>query len=651
MNYSTFVSDGFRVTSIYWHSIANCSDQVDYEHIGGAPYIYESLLGCRFRVSPSAFFQTNSLAAEVLYTTIGESCGLISSSSSCNDSSECAEVDAKRIKLDGVGGESVAAAADGDGSSLTKEAVGNGADKQSTVLLDICCGTGTIGQSILKEFRKKNKVFCIGIDIIEAAVKDARENAKSNGIKEDMCRYIAGKAEDIFPSLRFNVPSGFDLQHSTIVGVLDPPRCGVHDKVVLGCRTMETLRRLVFVSCDPAAAMKNLVDLCRPTSKKYAGRAFKVVSIQPIDMFPQTPHIEWVVITCKAAVAWEAKKSLSVEDIEVAPPQAHEVRVKILHSAVCHTDAYTLDGCDPEGLFPVVLGHEGAGVVESVGEGVTGFQPGDHVIPLYVPQCKECEYCLNPKTNLCQKIRISQGNGVLPNGTSRFSCKGKALYHFMGCSTFSEYTVVADISLCKVNPQAPLEKVCLLGCGISTGYGAVLKTCQVEPGSTVAVWGLGAVGLAVIMGAKSVGAKKIVAIDVLDSKFEKAREFGATDCVNPKTIPDGKSLQSWLVENFDGGFDYTFECIGNVKTMRQALEAAHKGWGVSCIIGVAAAGQEISTRPFQLVTGRTWKGSAFGGRFCTPFLILFRTFSCSRRVVVFDIPFSYPFKHSNSFLV
>lgn len=296
LNYSTFVSDGFRVTSIYWHSIANCSDQVDYEHIGGAPYIYESLLGCRFRVSPSAFFQTNSLAAEVLYTTIGESCGLISSSSSCNDSSECAEVDAKRIKLDGVGGESVAAAADGDGSSLTKEAVGNGADKQSTVLLDICCGTGTIGQSILKEFRKKNKVFCIGIDIIEAAVKDARENAKSNGIKEDMCRYIAGKAEDIFPSLRFNVPSGFDLQHSTIVGVLDPPRCGVHDKVVLGCRTMETLRRLVFVSCDPAAAMKNLVDLCRPTSKKYAGRAFKVVSIQPIDMFPQTPHIEWVVV-------------------------------------------------------------------------------------------------------------------------------------------------------------------------------------------------------------------------------------------------------------------------------------------------------------------------------------------------------------------
>ncbi|PIO74650.1 S-(hydroxymethyl)glutathione dehydrogenase/class III alcohol dehydrogenase [Teladorsagia circumcincta] len=319
------------------------------------------------------------------------------------------------------------------------------------------------------------------------------------------------------------------------------------------------------------------------------------------------------VIKCKAAVAWEAKKPLSVEDIEVAPPQAHEVRIKILYTAICHTDAYTLDGHDPEGIFPVVLGHEGAGVVESVGEGVVGFQPGDHVIPLYVPQCKECEYCLNPKTNLCQKIRIPQGNGVMPNGTSRFTCKGKSLYHFMGCSTFSEYTVVADISLCKIDPNAPLDKVCLLGCGISTGYGAVLQTCKVEPGSTVAVWGLGAVGLAVIMGAKAVGAKKIVAIDVMESKFDAARQFGATDCVNPKTVPAEKTLQAWLVEQFDGGFDYTFECIGNVNTMRQALEAAHKGWGVSCIIGVAAAGQEISTRPFQLVTGRKWCGSAFGG--------------------------------------
>ncbi|KAK5981162.1 hypothetical protein GCK32_001963 [Trichostrongylus colubriformis] len=386
------------------------------------------------------------------------------------------------------------------------------------------------------------------------------------------CRYIAGKAEDIFPSLRYSFPAEIDLRYSNVVGVLDPPRCGVHEKVVLGCRMMETLRRLIFVSCDPAATTKNIVDFCRPTRLKnvqYTG--------------------EGGVITCKAAVAWEAKQPLSIEDIEVAPPQAHEVRVKILYTAVCHTDAYTLDGHDPEGLFPVVLGHEGAGVVESVGEGVTAYHPGDHVIPLYVPQCKECEFCLNPKTNLCQKIRrvffsISQGNGVLPNGTSRFSCKGKQLYHFMGCSTFSEFTVVADISLCKV-----------------------------EPGSTVAVWGLGAVGLAVIMGAKKVGAKKIVAIDILESKFDTARQFGATDCINPKTLPSDKTVQAWLIEHYDGGFDYTFECIGNVNTMRQALEAAHKGWGVSCIIGVAAAGQEISTRPFQLVTGRTWCGSAFGG--------------------------------------
>ncbi|CAJ0577699.1 unnamed protein product, partial [Mesorhabditis spiculigera] len=319
------------------------------------------------------------------------------------------------------------------------------------------------------------------------------------------------------------------------------------------------------------------------------------------------------VITCKAAVAWEAKKPLSIETIEVAPPKAHEVRIKVLFNAVCHTDSYTLDGHDPEGLFPSILGHEGAGIVESVGEGVTDFQPGDHVIPLYVPQCKECKFCKNPKTNLCQKIRISQGNGVMPDGTSRFTCKGKQLFHFMGTSTFSEYTVVADISLAKIDKNAPLDKVCLLGCGISTGYGAVLNTCKVESGSTVAVWGLGAVGLAVIMGARTVGARRIVAIDTNTGKFDAAKKFGATDCVNPKDCPEGKSFQSWLVEEFDGGFDYTFECIGNINTMRQALEAAHKGWGVSCVIGVAASGQEIATRPFQLVTGRTWKGSAFGG--------------------------------------
>uniref|UniRef100_A0A0N4VPD5 S-(hydroxymethyl)glutathione dehydrogenase n=1 Tax=Enterobius vermicularis TaxID=51028 RepID=A0A0N4VPD5_ENTVE len=308
-----------------------------------------------------------------------------------------------------------------------------------------------------------------------------------------------------------------------------------------------------------------------------------------------------------------AKKPLVIEEIEVHPPKPHEVRIKILFTALCHTDTYTLDGCDPEGVFPCILGHEGAGVVESVGEDVTNVKPGDHVIPLYIPQCKDCEFCSNPKTNLCSKIRVTQGKGVMPDGTSRFSCKGKTVAHFMGCSTFSEYTVVADISVVKVPDNAPLDKVCLLGCGISTGYGAVLNTCKVEKDSNVAVWGLGAVGLAVIMGAKEVGAKKIVAIDTNENKFKCAKDFGATECINPKTVPSSQPFQSYLVDNFDGGFDYTFECVGNVNTMRQALEAAHKGWGVSCIIGVAGAGQEISTRPFQLVTGRTWKGSAFGG--------------------------------------
>ncbi|VDK20716.1 unnamed protein product [Anisakis simplex] len=229
------------------------------------------------------------------------------------------------------------------------------------------------------------------------------------------------------------------------------------------------------------------------------------------------------IIRCQAAVAWEAKKPLSVEQIEVHPPKSHEVRIKILYTAVCHTDAYTLGGLDPEGIFPSILGHEGAGIVESVGEGVTNVKPGDHVIPLYTPQCKECDFCKNPKTNLCQKIRATQGRGVMPDGTARFSCKGKTLYHFMGCSTFSEYTVVADISVCKINDKAPLDKVCLLGCGISTGYGAVINNCKVEKGSTVAVWGLGAVGLAVVMGAKAVGAKQIVAIDKHEDKFKRGK--------------------------------------------------------------------------------------------------------------------------------
>jgi S-(hydroxymethyl)glutathione dehydrogenase/alcohol dehydrogenase len=308
---------------------------------------------------------------------------------------------------------------------------------------------------------------------------------------------------------------------------------------------------------------------------------------------------------------------------------------KITSTGVCHTDAYTLSGQDGEAVWPVILGHEGAGIVESVGEGVTSVVAGDHVIPLYIPQCKSCEYCRNHKTNLCQKIRfvkniiistkfnsynilllnfrITQGRGVMPDGTTRFSIGEKQIYHYMGTSTFSEYTVCCEISVTKIDQYAPLSKVGLLGCGISTGYGAVLNTAKVEPGSTVAVWGLGAVGLAVVMGAKAAGAKQIVGIDINKDKFKTAQEFGATECISPLDFPQDRPFQQVLVDKYDGGFDYTFECIGNVNTMRTALEAAHKGWGVSVIIGVAGAGQEIATRPFQLVTGRTWKGTAFGG--------------------------------------
>ncbi|XP_061166223.1 alcohol dehydrogenase class-3-like [Saccostrea echinata] len=317
------------------------------------------------------------------------------------------------------------------------------------------------------------------------------------------------------------------------------------------------------------------------------------------------------VITCQAAVAWEAKKPLVIERVEVEPPKAGEVRIKILHSGVCHTDAYLLDGFDPEGAFPIILGHEGGGVVESVGEGVTSVQPGDHVVPLYIPQCNDCKFCKSPKTNLCGKIRTTQGKGVMPDGTSRFKCKGKTLFHFMGCSTFSQYTVVAEISVTKINPSAPLDKACLLGCGISTGYGAALNTAKVEPGSTCAIWGLGAVGLAVAMGCREAGASRIIGIDINPDKFELGKKFGLTEGVNPKDYD--KPIQEVLVGMTDGGLDFTFECIGNVACMRAALESCHKGWGVSTIIGVAAAGQEISTRPFQLVTGRVWKGTAFGG--------------------------------------
>jgi len=317
------------------------------------------------------------------------------------------------------------------------------------------------------------------------------------------------------------------------------------------------------------------------------------------------------VITCKAAVAWAPKEPMVIEDIEVAPPKAGEVRIKVLATGVCHTDAYTLGGNDPEGLFPCVLGHEGGGIVESVGEGVTSVEVGDHVIPLYTPECGECKFCKNPKTNLCQKIRSTQGAGVMPDGTPRFTCKGKSLFHFMGCSTFSQYTVVADISVAKVPKDVPLDKVCLLGCGLSTGYGAAINNAKVEPGSTCGIWGLGAVGLAVALGCKAMGASRIIGVDLNEGKFEPAKQFGVTEFVNPSKLD--KPLQQHICDLTDGGFDYTFECIGSIHTMRAALECCHKGWGESVIIGVAGAGQEISTRPFQLVTGRVWRGSAFGG--------------------------------------
>ncbi|WP_413615191.1 S-(hydroxymethyl)glutathione dehydrogenase/class III alcohol dehydrogenase [Halomonas cupida] len=313
----------------------------------------------------------------------------------------------------------------------------------------------------------------------------------------------------------------------------------------------------------------------------------------------------------RAAIALEADKPLTLTEIDVAGPKAGEVLVRIVATSVCHTDAYTLSGADPEGLFPSVLGHEGAGVVEEVGEGVTSLKPGDHVIPLYTAECGECKFCRSGKTNLCGSVRATQGKGVMPDGTSRFSLEGKPLYHYMGTSTFSEYTVVPEVSLAVVSKEAPLDKICLLGCGVTTGIGAVLNTAKVEPGSTVAVFGLGAIGLAVIQGALMAKAGRIIAIDVNPDKFDLARQFGATDFVNPKDYSD--PIQQVIVDMTDGGVDYSFECIGNVNVMRSALECCHKGWGESVIIGVAGAGQEISTRPFQLVTGRVWKGSAFGG--------------------------------------
>ena len=313
----------------------------------------------------------------------------------------------------------------------------------------------------------------------------------------------------------------------------------------------------------------------------------------------------------RAAVAWEAGKPLSIEEVDLEGPRAGEVMVKLAATGVCHTDAYTLSGADPEGVFPSILGHEGAGEVVEVGPGVTSVAVGDHVIPLYTPECGKCKFCMSGKTNLCQAIRATQGQGLMPDGTSRFSHNGKKLFHYMGTSTFSEYTVLPEIAVAKISKEAPLDKVCLLGCGISTGIGAVLNTAKVEPGSTVAVFGLGGVGLSVIQGAVLAKASRILAVDLNEDKFEMARLLGATDFVNPKNYD--KPIQEVIVDLTDGGVDYSFECIGNVNVMRSALECCHKGWGESVIIGVAGAGQEISTRPFQLVTGRVWRGSAFGG--------------------------------------
>jgi len=312
----------------------------------------------------------------------------------------------------------------------------------------------------------------------------------------------------------------------------------------------------------------------------------------------------------KAAVAWKAASPLSIEEVDLEGPRAGEVLVEVKATGICHTDYYTLSGADPEGLFPAILGHEGAGVVVSHGEGVRSLAVGDHVIPLYTPECRQCKFCLSRKTNLCQAIRSTQGKGLMPDGTSRFSLNGKPILHYMGTSTFSNYIVVPEIALAKVRPDAPFDKICYIGCGVTTGIGAVLFTAKVEAGANVVVFGLGGIGLNVIQGARMVGADKIIGVDLNPAREAIARKFGMTHFVNPKDVDN---LVDHIVQLTDGGADYSFECIGNTKVMRQALECCHKGWGQSVIIGVAEAGAEIGTRPFQLVTGRVWKGSAFGG--------------------------------------
>ena len=313
----------------------------------------------------------------------------------------------------------------------------------------------------------------------------------------------------------------------------------------------------------------------------------------------------------RAAVAYKAGNPLTIETVQLQGPRAGEVLVEIKATGICHTDAFTLSGDDPEGLFPAILGHEGAGVVVEVGAGVTSLKPGDHVIPLYTPECRQCEYCLSQKTNLCQAIRSTQGQGLMPDGTSRFSIGGKPIFHYMGTSTFANYTVVPEIALAKIREDAPFDKVCYIGCGVTTGIGAVLYTAKVHPGAKVVVFGLGGIGLNVLQGARLAGADMIVGVDLNSDRKAMAEKFGMTHFVNPKEVEG--DLVAYLVNLTKGGADFTFECVGNVKLMRQALECCHKGWGVSTVIGVAGAGQEISTRPFQLVTGRVWKGSAFGG--------------------------------------
>jgi len=312
----------------------------------------------------------------------------------------------------------------------------------------------------------------------------------------------------------------------------------------------------------------------------------------------------------KAAVAYEAGKPLEIESVQLDGPKAGEVMVEIKATGVCHTDAFTLSGEDPEGIFPAILGHEGAGVVVEVGEGVASVTPGDHVIPLYTPECRECDFCLHPKTNLCQAVRATQGQGLMPDGTSRFSLNGKPIFHYMGCSTFANYSVMPEIAVAKVRSDAPFDKICYIGCGVTTGVGAVAFDAKVEPGSNVVVFGLGGIGLNVIQGARMVGADKIVGIDINENRTAIAKQFGMTDFINPTKVDN---VVEAIVDLTGGGADYSFECIGNVETMRQALECCHKGWGESVIIGVAGAGQEIATRPFQLVTGRVWRGTAFGG--------------------------------------